>query len=90
MYGVVYPPTHTGDMYRDVPYEQMCFGDPATPMSPTVHMPKALNVTGEHVILQSARQARNLKDSAMWLAAEEEPGVNQAKQGDRPYLGLSP
>jgi len=41
-------------------------------MSPTVHMPKALSVTREHVIPLSSRRARNLKDSAKWLAAEDE------------------
>mmetsp|Transcript_23987 Transcript_23987/g.45571 ORF Transcript_23987/g.45571 Transcript_23987/m.45571 type:complete len:295 (-) Transcript_23987:992-1876(-) len=72
MFGVVYLPSHTGDRYRDVPYELMCFEDPAAPMSQTVHMPKVLNVSGEHVIPQSVRQARSLKDADKWLAAEEE------------------
>eukprot|EP00241_Pyramimonas_parkeae_P008205 CAMPEP_0114270248 /NCGR_PEP_ID=MMETSP0058-20121206/27125_1 /TAXON_ID=36894 /ORGANISM="Pyramimonas parkeae, CCMP726" /LENGTH=170 /DNA_ID=CAMNT_0001388949 /DNA_START=1089 /DNA_END=1599 /DNA_ORIENTATION=+ len=51
-------------------------------MSPTVTVPKALNVSGEHVIPQTARQARNLKDSAKWLAAEEEEmeSINHNKE----------
>lgn len=62
-YGMVYRPSHYGDRYRDVPYGQVRFMDHAAPMSPTVRMPKLLNVSGEHVLPPSARQARNLPAS---------------------------
>lgn len=41
-------------------------------MSPTVHIPKLLNVLGEYVIPQSARHARKLPDSDKRFVAEED------------------
>lgn len=50
MYGVVYRLSHSGDWYRGVPYERMCFKDPATPMSRNVRMQKVLNTSCEYVL----------------------------------------
>lgn len=72
MNGVVYKPSHTGGRYCDAPFDQTCFGDPGAPLASIVHMPKALDVSGDHIIPQSDRQARNLPDADKWLAAAEE------------------
>lgn len=70
--GVVYLPSRSGDQYGYVRYEQICCMDLAAPMLPTVHMLNFLNVSVEHIIPQSARQACNLPDSDKWLAAEDD------------------
>lgn len=72
MCGVVYNLSHTEDIHRDVPFEQMWFGDLGEPMTSTVLMPKVLNVSGNYVIPQSARQARIYLGSDKRLAVEEE------------------
>lgn len=75
MYGMVYnKPAHIGDRYRDVPFDQMCFGDLGqTAVHDNVSRPRTiLNVSGDHIIPQNPPQARNLPDSDRWPAVEEE------------------
>lgn len=72
MYGEVYKPTHTGDRYRDVQFDIMCFGDHGIPVNFSVQMPAILSVSGYNIIPQNASLARSLPNSNKWLSAEDD------------------
>lgn len=72
VYGVVLAPSHRGSRYLDVPFSDICFPSPTPPMIATHTVPETVNFVADHVMPQSARQARSLRDSSRWIVAEDE------------------
>lgn len=49
MYSVIYRPSHFQDRYWSVPFDKTCFVDLGAHMLSTVHMPRVLNESGQHI-----------------------------------------
>jgi len=72
MHGEIFPPTHRGPRYIDVPFIDICYLSPTSPIIATLNAPKTLCSASGSIVPQNSRQARALTASAKWLAVEDD------------------
>lgn len=82
VHGLIYKLNHTSDRYRDALHELTCFGDLR---NPSVQMTAVLNVSGDHVIPQNARQPQLTKVGQLTSCRRGQNGIHSQQYGDFPH-----